>query len=270
MEYCQSAYWENFSTETALLKVKTDILDAIDKKEVMCLVMLDLSAAFDTVNHHLLLNRLKYRFGVCDLALSWLESYVTNRTQCVVIQNEDGHTVQSSTKSLKQGIPQGSILRPILFNLFVAPLGELCGANGVFFQGYVDDTQNYLSFRPISGSLKNQVECITKLEYCIDAVWHWMQTNFLKLNKNKTEFIILGLSQQLKKVGNITIKTGEDIIPNVPAMKNLGMFLDAELKHTIHINKLTSSSFNTLHNISQVRCHLDQETTKILVQALIL
>ena len=97
-----------------------------------------------------------------------------------------------------------------------------------------------------------------------------MQTNFLKLNKTKTEFIILGLSKQLKKVGNITIMIGEDIFPNVPAMKNLGIFLDAELKHTIHINKLTSSSFNTLHNISRVRCNLDQETTKILAQALIL
>ena len=74
MEKCQSPYRENFSTETALL---TDILDAIDKKEAMCLVMLDLSAAFDTVNHHLLLNRLKYRFGVCNLALAWLESYLT-------------------------------------------------------------------------------------------------------------------------------------------------------------------------------------------------
>ena len=63
---------------------------------------------------------------------------------------------------------------------------------------------------------------------------------------------------------------GEDIIPNVPAVKNLGIFLDAELKHTIHINKLTSSSFKTLCNISRVRCHLDQDTTKILVQALIL
>ena len=100
MEYCQSAYQENFSTEMVLLKVKTDILDAIDKKEVMCLVMLELSAAFDTVNHHLLLNRLKYRFGVCDLALSWLKSYLTNRTQHVMIQNEDGCTVESSKRPL--------------------------------------------------------------------------------------------------------------------------------------------------------------------------
>ena len=236
----------------------------------MCLVMLDLSATFNTVHHHLLLKRLKYRFGVCDLALAWLESYLTNRTQRVVIQNEDGYTAQSAKKSLTQGIPQGSILGPILFNLFVAPLGELCRAKGVSFQGYADDTQKYLSFRPMSGSRNNQVECITRLENCIEAVHHWMQTNFLKLNENKTEFIVLGLSKQLKKLGNFTIKIGDDIIPNIPAVKYLGIFLDAELKYTIHINKLTSSSFNTLHNISRVRCHLDQKTMKILVQTLIL
>ena len=170
MEECQSTYQENFSTETALLKVKTDIHDAIDKKEVMCLVMLDLSAAFDTVKHHLLLNRLKYIFRVCNLALAWLKSYLTNRTQSVVIQNEDGYTAQSAKKPLTQGIPQGSILEPILFNLFVAPLGELCRAKGVYFQGYADDTQNYLSFWLMSGSQNSQVECITKLENCIDAV----------------------------------------------------------------------------------------------------
>ena len=69
---CQSVYQESFSTEMALPKVRTDIIDAIDKKEFMCLVMLGISAAFDTANHHLLPNRLKYRFGVCDLVLSLL------------------------------------------------------------------------------------------------------------------------------------------------------------------------------------------------------
>ena len=91
-----------------------------------------------------------------------------------------------------------------------------------------------------------------------------------KLNENKTEFFILGVSQQLKKVGNISIRIGEDIIHNVPAGKNLGMYLDTELKHTTHMTKLTSGSFNTLCNTACVWCHLDEETTKILVQALIL
>ena len=210
----------------------------------MCLVMLDLSATFDKVNHQFLLNRLKYRFRVCDVVLSWLKSHLTNRTQCVLIQNEDGSTVESSKRPLVQGIPQGTILGPILFNLFMAPLGELCGACGVSFQVHADDTQNYLSFRPISGFLNNY---ITKLKNHLDAVHHWMQTNFLKQNENKTEFIVPGLPQQLKKVGNISIGIGQDIIHNVPTVKNLSMFLDAELTHTTHINKPTSSSFNTLH-----------------------
>ena len=131
----------------------------------MCLVMLDLSATFDTVNdHHLHPNRLKYRFGVCDLVPSCLKSYLTYRTQCVIIQNEDDGMVESSKRPLVQGIPQGFILGPILFNLFAVPLGKLCRAHGVSFQGYADDTQNYLSFKPISGSLNNHIECITKLE----------------------------------------------------------------------------------------------------------
>ena len=109
---------------------------------------------------------------MCNLALAWLASYLTNRTQRIVIQNEDGYTTQSAKMPLTQGIPQGSILSPILFNLFVAPLGELCRAKGVSYDGYADDTQNYLSFWPMSGSQDNQFECITKLKNCIEAVRH--------------------------------------------------------------------------------------------------
>ena len=89
MEPYQSAYREYSSTETALLKIKADILDAMDKKEVMCLVMLDLSAAFDTISHELLLKRLKYRFSIMDLVLSWIESFLTNRIQCVSVSTKD-------------------------------------------------------------------------------------------------------------------------------------------------------------------------------------
>ena len=97
-----------------------------------------------------------------------------------------------------------------------------------------------------------------------------MITNFLKLNNSKTAFIVFRVKQQLCKVDNIEIKIGEDIIQNVPSVRNLGMHFNSELKHTAHINKLTSTSYHTLHNISRVRHLQDKPTTQTLIQALVL
>ena len=89
-----------------------------------------------------------------------------------------------------------------------------------------------------------------------------MQVNFLKLNEYKTEFILFGTKQQLNKVGTVNIRIGEDVIQNVASVRNLGLHFDEELKHSFHVNKLTSISFNMIHNISRI-CHLlDIETTK--------
>ena len=89
IEPYQSAYREHSSTETALLKIKADVFEAVEKKEVMCLVMLDLSSSFNTISHELLLKRLKYRFGITDTVLQWIESFLTNRTQYVKVSNRD-------------------------------------------------------------------------------------------------------------------------------------------------------------------------------------
>ena len=90
-----------------------------------------------------------------------------------------------SRKSLEQGIPQGGTLGPILFNLFMSPLGGICWAQGIMFASYADDTQNYMSFRPLNNSLEPQITCISKLESCLAYVSSWMQVNFLKLNRSK-------------------------------------------------------------------------------------
>ena len=269
MEPSQLAYRQVYSTETVLLLVKTDILDAIDRKEATCLVMLDLSAAFNTVSHKLLINCLKYHFGFTDTILQRISSYLTNRSQRVMVCNELGDVAESSSKSLEQGIPQVTTLGPILFNLFMSPLGGICWAQGIRFAGYADDTQNYMSFRPLNNSSQPQIDCINKLELCLEDIRSWMLVNFLKLNESKTEFIIFGTRQQLNKVGTVYIKIGEDTVQNVTSVRNLRLHFDEELKHSTHVNKLTSISFNMIHNISRI-CHLlDIETTKTLVQALV-
>ena len=136
MEPFQSAYRQGYSTETALLCVTTDILDASDRKEVTCLVTLDLSAASNTVSHKLLINCLQYHFGSTDTILQWISSNLTNRSQRVVmVCNELGDVAESSRKSLEQGILQSSTLGPILFNLFMSPIGGICQAQGIRFAG---------------------------------------------------------------------------------------------------------------------------------------
>ena len=288
MECNQSAYHKNHSTETCLLKLKTDILDAINKKEVVCLVLLDLSAAFDSLEHSLILNRLKYRFGIVGKCLDWFEDYLLNRTQHVTVCNSTGNVVESGKHILKQGISQGSALGLLIFNLFLSPLGEICRAHGINFSGYADDSQNYLSFRPIKDNLTPQQNCTEHLERCLAEVRTWMRYNFLKLNDSKTEFIVFGVCQQLSKVQDITefivfgvcqqlskvqditVTLGDDTIHETPVVKNLGVFFNKELKHTAHVNRLTSSSFHCLQNSARIRHQLDTQTVKTIIQALVI
>ena len=158
----------------------------MDRKEVTCLVMLDLSAAFDTISHKLLLIHLKYCFSIMNTVLQWISSYLPNRSQCVLVCDELGNVAGLSRKPLEQGIPQGSTCGPILLNLFMSPLGGICQAHGILFVGYMDDTQNYMRFRPLTISLEPQLTCFSKLESCLADVRSWMQVNFLKLIESKT------------------------------------------------------------------------------------
>ena len=197
-EHLQSAYKANNSTETALLKVREDILQTINHREVTCLVLLDLSVAFDTVDHHLLLNRLKHRFRVVGKAYDWIKSYLSDQTQQVVVGDIALGGATSSKSKLKQGIPQGSVLGPILLTLYISPLGDICQAHGISFQIYADDQQNYASFKPVCP--KSRDECITKIQNCISDIQDWMHTNLLKLNDSKTKVIMIGTPQMLKSM----------------------------------------------------------------------
>ena len=118
-ELYQSAYTANHSTETALLKVKNDICKFVDGQGAAALGLLDLSAAFDTIDHGILLRRLKARFGITDSALAWISSYLTDRKEVVLIGES-----KSNDRSLCYGVPQGSVLGLLLFTLYTSELGN--------------------------------------------------------------------------------------------------------------------------------------------------
>ena len=263
IEDLQSAYRENHSTETALLKVKTDLLTALDNQEISCLILLEFSAAFDTVSHKFLLNRLKYHFGFGSKVLNWIEDYLHDHVQHVKIDDKESDSVK-----LEHGVPQGSVLGPVLFTLYTSPLGDICKKHGVDYHCYADDMQNYLSFKPnVKG---NQEECIKTLELCIAEIRQWMQTNLLKLNDEKTEFMLVGTKQQLNKITDINIKIGHDEIMPVSSFRNLGYHQDTELKNAEHVNKLCKQLYPILKRIAKVRHSLTKEATKILIQSLVL
>ena len=168
----QSAYRKYHSTETALLRVQNDLLCAIDKHQEAVLILLDYSAAFDTIDHQILIKRLHDRYGIVGTALQWFSSYLSGRTQSVNIAG-----TLSDNMSLTEGVPQGSVLGPQLFTMYTAPLGDIIEAHGINYMTYADDTQLYVVLNRSERST-----AISKLEQCVHDVKAWSIQNKLMLN----------------------------------------------------------------------------------------
>ena len=159
----QSAYRAGHSKETALLKVQNDILLAMDCQYVTLLVLLDLSVAFDTVDHQVLLRRLEVTYGITRTALQWSRSYLTGRTQRVYISQ-----TYSDDFALPHGVPQGSCLGPLLFTMYASKLFEVVKSHLPEVHAYADDTQIYLSFMPDSAA--GEHDAIAALQDCITDI----------------------------------------------------------------------------------------------------
>jgi hypothetical protein len=134
----QSAYRANHSTETALLRVHNDILRAMDSGKITALILLDLSAAFDTVDHKILLHRLETNIGITGAALRWCQSYLQNRSQCVRIGQSSSEAV-----ALDYSVPQGSVLGPQWFIIYTLPVRIIIQKHKLQYHIYADDTQIY-------------------------------------------------------------------------------------------------------------------------------
>ena len=126
----------------------------------------------------------------------------------------------SKPAKLHQGVPQGSVLGPILFTLYMSPIVDICRKHYTSFQSYANDQQNYLSFKPMRQTDTPKTQCIQKIQECIAEIRVWMHTNLLKLNDGKTEVLVEGTRQQLETTGPVTIAIGEDLIEPVHSVYN--------------------------------------------------
>ena len=254
----QSAYSAAQSTVTALLKVQNDILLAMDRQHVTLLVLLDLSATFDTVDHQvLLLRRLEVTYGITGTVLQWFRSHLTNSTQRVYVGF-----------ALPHGVPQGSCLGPLLFTMCASKLFEVVKSHLPKVHAYADDTQIYLSFKPDSAT--GEQDAITALQDCITDVRNWMIADRLKLNDDKTEFLIIGTPAQLDKINVSEIVVGQTKVPAIKTARNLGAWFDANLTMSVHTNNTCQSVIYHLHNIRRISKYVSFDDRKSIVQAVIM
>ena len=258
----QSSYRQHHSTETALLKVKSDILMNMNKGHVTLLVLLDLSAAFDTVDHGILITSLKSRFGVSGQVLEWFSGYLGNRSQRISVNG-----TLSDRFFLQYGVPQGSCLGPVLFIIYASKLFEIVKAHLPDVHCYADDSQLYLSFKPDSQAIRD--EAVMAMQHCIEDIRQWMLTDRLKLNDDKIEYLLIGTRQQLSKISAGSLAVGDHQITPALEAKNLGCWFDQQLSMGTQINKICSASYFHLHNIRCIRKYLSTESTKKLVHALV-
>ncbi|PFX25634.1 RNA-directed DNA polymerase from mobile element jockey [Stylophora pistillata] len=182
----QSAYRQHHSMETALLKVKNDLLMAMDKGQVTPLVLLGLSFAFDTVDHEILLERLRSTIGLRGKVLSWFDSYHKGRSQQVSING-----TLSNPFNLNCGVPQGLCLGLLLFTIYVSKLFQILKQHLPSVHTYADNTQLYLSFKPSDSS--SEVDAVSAMQKCICDVQAWLREDQLLLNDDKTKFLIIEL-----------------------------------------------------------------------------
>ena len=215
----QSAYSKSHSTETVLVKIVNDILLDMSRQHVSLLVLLDLSALFDTVDHTILLRRLETSFGVTGDALKWIAPYLSARYQRVTING-----VLSDRFDLSFGVPQGSCLGPLLFSVYASKY-QVIKNHLPNAHAYADDTQLYLSFKPDSSM--GETEARGAMERCIRAVRAWLIVDKLKLNEDKSEFMLVGTRQQLSKVRTYSLVVGDTPVKLVNEARNLGVWFDS-------------------------------------------
>ena len=259
----QYGYKRGYSTETILVKVTNDILIASDKKTATVLLLLDLSSAFDTVDINRLISILFTEIGLRGTALQWFCSFLKKRTMRVKVNG-----AYSEIFELEFGVPQGSVLGPILFNIYIRSIYKYIQSSGFIIKGFADDHQLYVSFSPeFQYSLLGD-----RIRFVMDQIDDWMNHFFLKLNQSKTQIIVFGPESIRSKIAinGVFIENSTTCIRFKTIVKNLGVFLDVNLSFSEQIKAVAGTAFASIKNIARVKSFLTAKEKCTLLTSLVL
>ena len=235
----QHAYRKMHGTITCLAEIINNIYRALDNKQHVAIVTLDLSKAFDCLNHQLLLQKLS-KLGLKDPSISWMKSYLSNRTQVTKFKN-----FTSTVESPKTGVPQGSILGPLLFICFTNDLPpnfkNICSVNA-----YADDTQLLVTANSVN-------ELKEKMKLAIDRAQSWFEENFMKINTDKTKIIIFNTSPESKDIKiEITFENKIIELSSEPFVEILGIFIDPDLNWKKQIRRIKRNAMGKIRNLRRI------------------
>ena len=253
----QSAYRPFHSTETAALYVSNSLLRS---SAPSLLVSLDLSSAFDCVSHSILLDRLAQDFGISALPLSWLCSYLSNRSQFVMWNGQKSLSLPTTS-----GVPQGSVLGPLLFCAYTSPISRLISLHGLLHHSYADDTTLWLSVEPNTTSFY-------QLEACSSAMATWFLFNGLQLNPSKSEALLVGTREGRSSVStSLTsgISLAHSNIPLSSSVKVLGVTFDPALNFDTHISEICKSANYHLKALAHIRNLLSVSSANLIACTII-
>jgi len=261
MPVLQSAYRPFHSTETAVTKVYNDLLLAADEGQISALCLLDLTAAFDTVDHDLLMLRLERQFGLRGAVLQWFHDYLSGRSYQVVYGNRTSATVYITCS-----VPQGSVLGPRLFIMYSADLADIVSAHGVSYHAFADDTQMYLHCQ-----CNDTASAINRLEHCGTDIGRWMSANRLKLNTSKSELLWAGSRYNISSLrrSDLDLQLGADTISPSDQVRVLGVTLSSDLSLEKHVSNVSAACFYRLRQLRRVRRSLDAASAATLVHAFV-
>ena len=260
----QSAYRSGYSCETILIKLVDKILNGMEMKQLSMIIAMDLSAAFDTVNHKILLKTFRNHYGISDSVLNWISSYLSPRWCSVGINNHC-----SDPKQLDVSVPQGSCSGAYFFIMYAATLfTEITNRDSAELFGFADDHILYDAFGADSRS--EEMETTLDLEDTLIDVKGWMNQVKLKMNTDKTEFIIFGHSKQLEKCVTQQINVVGDLIDRSSCICYLGAFLDENFTLKEHVKRKSAASIRNFYKIKKIRKFLTTQATETLVLSLVI